>query len=100
LEFENASQRQVPVGCFNQSVLAFAAAFARRTIYLTKVRTYIFPAIKISDVDQPRNLAKSVTVEWKIPFRRGGGGGGHELTNIVDILAYGYPINIAILTNG
>jgi len=51
---------------------AFAAAFARRTIYLTKVRTYIFPAIKISDVDQPRNLAKSVTVEWKIPFRRGG----------------------------
>ena len=70
LEFENASQRQVPVGCFNQSVLAFAAAFARRTIYLTKVRTYIFPAIKISDVDQPRNLAKSVTVEWKIPFRR------------------------------
>jgi hypothetical protein len=44
---------------------AFAAAFARRTIYLTKVRAYIFPAIKISDVDQPRNLAKSVTAEWR-----------------------------------
>jgi hypothetical protein len=40
------------------------------------------PAIKISDVDQPRNLAKSVTVEWKIPFRRV----SRELTNIVDIL--------------
>jgi hypothetical protein len=64
------------------SVLAFAAAFARRTIHFTEVRTYIFPAIKISDVDQPRNLAKSVTVEWKIPFRRG----GRKTTIIVDIL--------------
>ena len=32
------------------------------TIYPTEVRTYIF---KISDVDQPRNLAKSVTAEWR-----------------------------------
>jgi hypothetical protein len=68
---------------------AFAAAFARRKIYLTKVRTYIFPAIKISDVDQPRNLAKSVTVEWKIPFRRGGRG----MTIVVDFLARETRIN-------
>jgi len=65
------SKRQVSGGCFNEPVLVFfASAFARRTIDHTEVRPNIFPAIQIANADHPTNLAKSVTVVWKIPSLR------------------------------